>query len=118
MYILSECPHCKTPYIESIVIEGIEEQRFSNEEAALNYILKNIKVKNTLRIENIKHIIPVFEKYIKDGITIAEIREILTEKFGVASVCHFEVIWEIEGELGMVCPDHKTLRFVSPQIQT
>jgi hypothetical protein len=109
MNILNECPNCGEIYIENFKIGCIENQVFINKKQAYNYILDNIYVMENFTRDDIWKTLWSIHDDLYDGILISDVRQILKNKYKIASISHIEVIFEIEKKLGFFCPDHKHL---------
>lgn len=78
------------------------------------YTIEDISIDETLTAEKfVRSVLCTVHGYIRDGIEVSELCQILRKYYGIASAYCCDLIQRIKIELDMYCPDHKRLYFVN-----
>jgi hypothetical protein len=98
LYPKYECSDYKQKIINNICL-SFEEEKFSSEKELRNYVSDNISMKKPVTedtfLDNIRNIT---EKYIDEGVTVEDLREILNIAFGLPGTYCYDALQLIQKE--------------------
>lgn len=114
MYIITPCPHCGQTAFHFVTLHCIETTEFCDFDSASRYAVEYIQVKETVsEAELLSQIFRTIRDFVKDGIEVKELYQILKTQYGIAAVYCQDLIQKIKVELDMYCPDRQHLYFVT-----
>ena len=101
LYPKCECSDYKQKMINNICL-SFEEEKHSSEKELRNYVLDNVSLtepvtENTF-LDDIRNIT---KKYINEGVTVEDIREILKIAFGLSGTYCYDVVQLIQKEMDL-----------------
>jgi len=110
MYLETVCPHCGQPLASDVVIS----YQKTTTATATCIVVKNVEVKETIYVEDlVEIIIDDIQSYLRDGISIQELYELIKTKFSITKTCIYDIIERIKFKLNLYSPDMNHLYFVN-----
>ena len=101
LYPKCECSDYKQKMINNICL-SFEEEKFSSEKDLRNYVPDNISMMKPVSedafLDDIRNIT---KKYIDEGVTVEDIREILKIAFGLSGTYCYDVVQLIQKEMDL-----------------
>ena len=98
LYPKCECSDYKQKMINNICL-SFEEEKFSSEKELRSYVLDDVSVTETVNentfLDDIRNIT---KKYIDEGVTVVDIREILKIAFGLSGTYCYDALQLIQKE--------------------
>jgi len=101
LYVKCECSDYKQKIINNICL-SFEEEKFSSEEDFQNYVLDNVSMTEPV-IEDtfLDDIRNITKKYINEGVTVEDIRQVLKFAFGLSGTYCYDAVQLIQKEMDL-----------------
>ncbi len=98
LYVKCECSDYKQKIINNICL-SFEEEKFSSEKEFQNYVLDNVNMTESVT-ENtfLDDIHNITKKYINEGVSVEDLREILKIAFGLSGTYCYDALQRIQNE--------------------
>lgn len=101
MDVKCKCSDYNQKIINSICL-SFEEEKFSPEKELRNYVLDNVSVTETVTedpfLDDIRNIT---KKYINEGVTVEDLREVLKIAFGLSGTYCYDAVQLIQKEMDL-----------------
>jgi hypothetical protein len=97
---------CKCSDYNQKIINNIclsfEEEKLSSEKELRNYVLDNVSVMETVTEDTfLDDIRNITKKYINEGVTVEDLREVLKIAFGLSGTYCYDVVQLIQKEMDL-----------------
>ena len=107
LYVKCKCSDYKQKIINNICL-NFEEEKFSSEQELRNYALDNVSVTETVTestfLDDMRNIT---KKYINEGVTVEDLREILKIAFGLSGTYCYDALQLIQKETDLQYSEEK-----------
>jgi hypothetical protein len=98
LYLKCECSDYKQKIINNICL-SFEEEKFSSEKELRNYVPDNISMMKPVTEDTfLDDIRNITKKYIDEGVTVEDLREILKIAFGLSGTYCYDALQLIQKE--------------------
>jgi len=101
LYLKCESSDYKQKIINNICL-SFEEEKLSSEKELRNYVLDNVSVTETVTEDTfLDDIRNITKKYINEGVTVEDLREVLKIAFGLSGTYCYDAVQLIQKEMDL-----------------
>jgi hypothetical protein len=98
LYVKCECSDYKQKIINNICL-SFEKEKFSSEKEFRNYVIDNFSTTEPVTEDTfLDDIRNITKKYINEGVTVEDLREILKIAFGLSGTYCYDALQRIQKE--------------------